>query len=102
VNNPQCAPVVKFISKESDVKGTHAALPPSSAVFLGMAQFREILRQICFSKSRVVIIEVPVYDPDQLPDDSKPNGLTHKSKSVFHWPPDCLWPFMEHRSDDDT
>jgi hypothetical protein len=28
------------------LKGTHAALPPSSAVFLAMAQFREILRHL--------------------------------------------------------
>jgi hypothetical protein len=49
-----------------------------------------------------MIIEVPVYDPDRLPDDSKPNGMPHKSKAVFHWSPDCLWAFMEQRSVDDT
>jgi hypothetical protein len=37
-----------------------------------------------------MIIEVPAYDYDQLPDESKPKDLTHKSKAVFQWPPDCL------------
>jgi hypothetical protein len=49
-----------------------------------------------------MIIEVPAYDSDQPPDDSKPKDLTHESKAVFHWPPDCLWPFMDRGSEGDT
>ena len=37
-----------------------------------------------------MIIEVPAYDFDQPPDDSKPKDLTHESKAVFHWPPDLF------------
>jgi hypothetical protein len=47
-------------------------------------------------------IEVPAYDFDQDSDDATPKDPTYKSKATFHWPPDCLWPFIEHRSDDDT
>jgi hypothetical protein len=49
-----------------------------------------------------MIIEIPAYDSDQLPDDSKPKALTHESKAVFHWPPDRLWPFIDRRSEGDT
>ncbi len=49
-----------------------------------------------------MITEVPAYDSDQPPDDSKPKDMTHESKGVFHWPPDCLWPFKEQRSESDT
>jgi len=59
-----------------------------------MARFSEMLRQF-FLESRGMISEVPTYDSDQLRDDSKPKDMTHESKAVFHWPPDCLWPFKE-------
>jgi hypothetical protein len=49
-----------------------------------------------------MIIDLPSYDPDHFPDDSKPKDLTHKSKAVFQWPPDCLWPFIDHGSEKDT
>jgi hypothetical protein len=49
-----------------------------------------------------MIIEVPAYDYDQLPDESKPRDLTHKSKAVFQWTPDCSWPFMDHGPESDT
>jgi hypothetical protein len=66
-----------------------------------MAQFREILRQLYSGESRMMI-DLLSYDPDHLPDDSKPKDLTHKSKAVFQWPPDCLWPFIDHGSEKDT
>jgi hypothetical protein len=42
-----------------------------------------------------MIIELPAYDTDQLPDKSKSKELPRKAKAVFQWPPDCLWPFMD-------
>jgi hypothetical protein len=60
-----------------------------------MAQFREILRQLFFVESPLMIIDLPSYDPDYLPDDSKP-------KAAFQWPPDCLWPFIGQGSEMDT
>ena len=44
-----------------------------------------------------MIIELPAYDTDQPPDESKSKELTRKAKAVFQWPPDCLWPFMERQ-----
>jgi hypothetical protein len=67
-----------------------------------MAQFREILRQLFFLESPLMIIDLPSYDPDYLPDDSKPKDFTHKPKAVFQWPPDCLWPFIDQGSEKDT
>jgi hypothetical protein len=49
-----------------------------------------------------MIIDLPSYDPDYFPDDSKPKDLAHKPKAVFQWPPDCLWPFIDHGSENDT
>jgi hypothetical protein len=49
-----------------------------------------------------MITEVLSYDSDPLPDDSKPKDPTHKSKAVFQWPPDCLWPYIERGSENDT
>jgi hypothetical protein len=34
--------------------------------------------------------DLPSYDSDHRPEDSKPKDLAHKSKAVFQWPPDCL------------
>jgi hypothetical protein len=47
-------------------------------------------------------IEVPAYDSDEFPDGSKLKDLAHKSKAMFHWPPDCLWPFIDHGPETDT
>ena len=49
-----------------------------------------------------MIFDLPSYDFDYLPDDSKPKVLTRKPKLVFQWPPDCLWPFIDHGSEKDT
>jgi hypothetical protein len=49
-----------------------------------------------------MINDLPSCDPDHLPDDSKPKVLTRKPKAVFQWPPDYLWPFMEHKLRTDT
>jgi hypothetical protein len=85
------------------LKGTHAALPPSSAVFLVMAQFREILRHLYLEGSRM-ISKAPSHEFDEPPDD-KPQKLqvvTRRPKATFHWPPDCLWPFMDDAPGTDT
>jgi hypothetical protein len=49
-----------------------------------------------------MIFDLPSYDSDYLPDDSKQQVLTRKPKAVFQWPPDCLWPFIDHRSEEET
>jgi hypothetical protein len=51
-----------------------------------------------------MIIEVPSRGLDNLPDDEqkKSTVLTYKPKATFHWPPDCLWPFMDDGLDRDT
>jgi hypothetical protein len=45
-----------------------------------------------------MMIDVPSRGLDKLPDDEqkKLTVLTHKPKTVFQWPPDCLWPFTDH------
>jgi hypothetical protein len=49
-------------------------------------------------------IEVPSRPLDQLADDKqkKLTVLTYKTKATFYWPPDCLWPFIDHGSEPDT
>jgi hypothetical protein len=49
-----------------------------------------------------MIIDIPRCYSDQLPDDWKSKDLTHTSKAVFHWPPDCLWPFMDREPKKDA
>jgi hypothetical protein len=49
-----------------------------------------------------MIFDLPSCNSDCLPDDSKPKPLTRKPKAVFQWPPDCLWPFIDHGSEKDT
>jgi hypothetical protein len=49
-----------------------------------------------FVERPLVIFDLPSCDSDHLPDDSKPKVLTCKPKAVFQWPPDCLWPFIDH------
>jgi hypothetical protein len=47
--------------------------------------------------------KVPLFDssPDSKePKKSDPQAIS--PKAAFQWPPDCLWPFMEHRSKGDT
>jgi hypothetical protein len=49
-----------------------------------------------------MIIEVPSHGLDQLPDDELKNVQvpTYKPKATFQWPPDCLWPFTDHKEND--
>jgi hypothetical protein len=51
-----------------------------------------------------MIIEVPSHGSDQLADDelTQLTVLTYKPKATFHWPPDCLWPFLDHGPESDT
>jgi len=51
-------------------------------------------------KGRGMIIDVPAHESEQLPNHTKPKDLVNKSKATFHWPLDCLWPFIEHESED--
>jgi len=41
---------------------------------------------------------VPSPDSDQHPNESrKPELLTTRPKATFQWPPDCVWPFTDHK-----
>ena len=45
--------------------------------------------------------EVPYYDSHQQPDERKKLEVpTTKPKARFQWPPDCLWPFTDHRENE--
>jgi hypothetical protein len=45
-----------------------------------------------------MIVDLPSYGVEHLPHDEQKKSavLTYKPKAAFHWPPDCLWPFMDH------
>jgi hypothetical protein len=51
-----------------------------------------------------MISKTPSHESDQHADDEpkKLQALTYKPKATFHWPPDCLWPFMDDGLDRDT
>jgi hypothetical protein len=51
-----------------------------------------------------MIIEIPSHSSDQLPDNEskKVTVPTYKPKATFHWPSDCLWPFLDHGPETDT
>jgi hypothetical protein len=52
-----------------------------------------------------MIIEVPPpHGSEQLPGDEqrKLTVLPYKTKATFHWPPECLWPFMDHGPENET
>jgi hypothetical protein len=56
-----------------------------------------------FTVASTLIIEVPSQVSDQLSDDEPTlRVLTNKPEATFHWPPECLWPFMDHGSDSET
>ncbi len=44
-----------------------------------------------------MMVEVSSHGSDQFPDDeqNKLAVLTYKPKATFHWPPHCLWPFID-------
>ena len=48
--------------------------------------------------------KVPPHGSDQHPGDGQRNLaiLPYKPKATFHWPPDCLWPFMDHGPENET
>jgi|GEM_PF-960237 len=84
------------------LKGTHAALPPSSAVSF---RWRSLGRYCAISlEGSRMISKAPSHESDQRPDDKpkKLQVLTYKPKATFRWPPDCLWPFMDDGLDRDT
>jgi hypothetical protein len=51
-----------------------------------------------------MISEVPPHVSDQHPGDKQKTVaiLTYKPKAAFQWPPDCLWPFMDHEPENET
>jgi hypothetical protein len=48
--------------------------------------------------------KAPSHEFDQPPDDELKNVqvLTYKPKATFQWPPVCLWPFVDDKSECDT
>jgi hypothetical protein len=78
---------------------THAALPVVRCFPL-MAQYAETLRHLFFGRV-TQMSEVPYCDSHQQPDELKRLEVpTSKPKAKFHWPPDCLWPFTDHKESD--
>jgi hypothetical protein len=51
-----------------------------------------------------MIIEAPHYESDQNSGDEqrKLTVLPYRLKATFQWPPDCLWPFMDHGLENET
>jgi hypothetical protein len=51
-----------------------------------------------------MIIEQPTGSVDHLPDNEPKTAQapTYKPKAIFQWPPECLWPFMDHGSENDA
>jgi hypothetical protein len=46
---------------------------------------------------------VPSLDPDQHPNEpTKAEPLTTRPKAAFQWPPDCVWPFTDHKGTGDA
>jgi hypothetical protein len=49
--------------------------------------------------------KAPSHEWDQRPNNQPKKlqvVLTYKLNATFHWPPDCLWPFMDHGPEEDT
>ena len=47
--------------------------------------------------------EIPSSDSFPEPDElEKPDVVTSRPKSRFQWPPNCLWPFMDHGPETET
>jgi hypothetical protein len=50
-----------------------------------------------------MIGKVPSKDFQKQPEEPKKlEEPTTRPKATFHWPPDCLWPFIDHGWEDDT
>lgn len=53
-------------------------------------------------KNKVPFID-PSPDPDKDPNEPRKSELlTVGPKATFQWPQDCLWPFVDHKGDNDT
>jgi hypothetical protein len=50
-----------------------------------------------------MISKAPSNDSHKKPDEPKKlEELIRRPKATFHWPPDCLWPFMKDGSNHDA
>jgi hypothetical protein len=54
-----------------------------------------------------MINRIPFADPspdrdDQCGELNPPELLVIRPKAAFQWPPDCVWPFIDRKSDSDT
>jgi hypothetical protein len=54
-----------------------------------------------------MINRIPFADPspdrdDQCGELNPPELLVIRPKATFQWPPDCVWPFIDRKSDSDT
>jgi hypothetical protein len=53
-------------------------------------------------KNKILFTD-PSPDLDQHPNEPRKSELlTARPKATFQWPPDCLWPFIDHGSDSET
>jgi hypothetical protein len=84
------------------VKGNTRGPPPVVRSFPLTAQFWERLCHLI--GERMISEKVPPHGSDQHPGDGQRNLaiLPYKPKATFHWPPDCLWPFMDHGPENET
>jgi len=47
--------------------------------------------------------EEPSYDFFQPPDEPEHSEVAiSRPKATFQWPPDCMWPFMDHGGESKT
>ena len=51
-----------------------------------------------------MISKAQSHESDQRREDQpkKLQVLTYKPKATFYWPPDYLWPFMDHGPEEDS
>jgi hypothetical protein len=43
-----------------------------------------------------------IRSPQQSDELKKLEVPTSRANATFHWPPDCMWPFVDHGSDGET
>ena len=47
--------------------------------------------------------EAPFYGSFEQPDESKKSEVAiNRQKATFQWPPDCMWPFLDHGAETET
>jgi hypothetical protein len=52
--------------------------------------------------SRIPFTEPSPDSQTQADKPKEPEPPATKPKATFEWPPDCLWPFVDHKAGSDT